>query len=527
MVNTRKYLNIDEYVEVLYRRIWYILIPFLVISLAAAGYALLAPRKYLASTMILVTPQRVPADYVRSTITQGIDQRLHSISQEILSRTRLEKIIAEFKLYEEERQSMTQEEVIEIMRRDIWVKMGGKEGYFSISYQGKDPKVVAMVTNKLASLYIEENLKFREQQAQGTSEFLTLELNGTREKLEEKEKAITEFKRKYLPELPEQRESNLKVLGQLQLEQQRISDSLKAAQDRKVVVQKQVAELKALAAQLSKAEKGQEEKPLPVSSPFLVSEIPSSPAPKPEKPSPEELLFAQMKNQLKDLRGRYTALHPDVIALQRKIEDLEKAPRAQKMEPPKIEEAKGKVPPPVVAYAPAKKEEKPETDTGLFYKEIESQLFVVEAEIQRLKEEDGKVKQKIARFQGRIENAPVRELAMIAMTRDYSNLKSNYERLLQRSTEAQQSENLERRQKGEQFRVMDPAKIPEKPFRPNIPKILLVGLLLGIGSGVGLALVREQTDRSFRDPEDLEATLGLRVVATIPRVKMKSVHSAT
>ncbi len=198
--------------------------------------------------------------------------------------TRLEKIIAEFKLYEEERQSMTQEEVIEIMRKDIWVKMGGKEGYFSISYQGKDPKVVAMVTNKLASLYIEENLKFREQQAQGTSEFVTLELNGTREKLEEKEKAITEFKRKYLPELPEQRESNLKVLGQLQLEQQRISDSLKAAQDRKVVVQKQVSELKALAAQSSKAEKGQEEKPLPVSSPFLVSEVPSSPAPKPEKP---------------------------------------------------------------------------------------------------------------------------------------------------------------------------------------------------------------------------------------------------
>jgi len=169
-----------------------------------------------------------------------------------------------------------------------------------------------------------------------------------------------------------------------------------------------------------------------------------------------------------------------------------------------------------------KKEEKSEVKLNPRYKEMESQLIATELEITRLREEEAKVKVQINQYRERIENTPVRELAMAQLTRDYQSTKDSYQTLLKKSEEAQQAENLERRQKGEQFKVIDPARIPEKPFKPNIPKILLFGLLLGMGSGFGLAFFREQMDRSFRDAEDLETTLGFKVLANIPKVEKKA-----
>ena len=145
--------------------------------------------------------------------------------------------------------------------------------------------------------------------------------------------------------------------------------------------------------------------------------------------------------------------------------------------------------------------------------------MATDLEIERLKEDEAKVLSQIARYRERIENTPFRELAISDLTRDYQNTRDAYHTLLQRTQEAQRSENLERRQKGEQFRIVDPARVPEKPFKPNIPKVLLIGLFLAGGAGIGTAFFREQMDRSFRDASDLETTLGLRVLANIPKVK--------
>ena len=245
MINLEKSFNIHDYFEVFLRRIWYVIIPVIVIMIGAMLYAYNSPKLYRASTLILVTPQKVPVDYVRPTVTSRIEDRLQSIGQEILSRTRLEQIISEFKLYPEEARSLTPEEIVELMRKNIQVEIKGREGYFTISYIGKDPKIVTVVTNKLASLFIEENLKLREQQAQGTTEFLYVELNATKAKLEEQEKVVTQFKKQFMNELPEHRDANIKVLEQLQLQYQRVSDNLRGAQDRKLIVQKQLNEMKA------------------------------------------------------------------------------------------------------------------------------------------------------------------------------------------------------------------------------------------------------------------------------------------
>ena len=167
MINTEKPFNIHDYAEIFLRRIWYILIPFTVMLAAAALYAFYLPKMYRATTLILVTPQKVPESFIRPTVTSKIEERLQSISQEIMSRTRLEQVISEFKLYSEEAKSLSQEEIIELMRKDIQVEIKGKEGYFTISYTGKDPRIVTMVTNKLASLFIEENLKLRNNRPRG------------------------------------------------------------------------------------------------------------------------------------------------------------------------------------------------------------------------------------------------------------------------------------------------------------------------------------------------------------------------
>jgi len=508
MINTEKSLDIHDYTEIFLRRIWYIVIPFVVILVAASLYAFSLPKMYRATTLVLVTPQKVPEAFIRPTVTSKIEDRLQSISQEIMSRTRLEQVISEFKLYEEQAKSLSREEIIESMRKNIEVELKGKEGFFTVSYVGKDPKIVTLVTNKLASLFIEENLKLREQQAQGTSDFLSVELNATRAKLEEQEGMITQFKKRFMGELPEQREANLRILEQLQLQSQKISDNLKATQDRRVIIQKQLSDIKvqmAFGRPSGNPENPKEEGTATTTE----SNLSQSPLIDQKGLSYYEAQLNNGRNLLTALKSKYTGRHPDIVNTERYIAELEK----------KIEDMK--------AHGTVETTEGKETAISSsrvdpLVRAVENQLIATDFEIKRLVEEDSRIKARMAGFQARVENSPMRELAMSNLARDYQNTKESYQTLLKKSQEAEQAENLERRQKGEQFKVIDPARIPEKPVKGKIIKILLFGLLAGMGSGLGMAFVREQMDRSFRDAEDLEATVEFKVLANIPKIQKKA-----
>ncbi len=454
MINPRKSFNFQEYLEIVVRRKWFAIVPCTAVIIVLIAYLLLAPRQYRASTLILVTPQKVPEEFVKPTVTARIEDRLQSIAQESLSRTKLEQIISELKLYEDEKVWLKQEEIIELMRKNTHVEIKGREGYFTISYTGKEPKVVTTVANRLASMFIEENLKFREQQAQGTTEFLGVELKAKKQTLETLEAEISAFKRRYMGELPEQREANLRILEQLQLHYQRIGETLRAAEDRKLILQKQMAELDAPATMVADSSGSQLE---------------------------------ELKNSLAVLRTRYTELHPDVIAVQRKITEMESNSEVFS-----------------VKKSPR-------------YRELSGQLSGLDLEIPRLKEEESKVRSQIHRYRERIENTPMREQAMASLTREYQNTKESYETLMKKNQDAQQAENLEYRQKGEQFKVVDPARIPENPVQPNIPKALALGLLIAGAAAVTSVFVRESLDHSFRDAEDVEITLGFKVLANIPK----------
>ena len=485
MINPNKPFNIHDYIEIFLRRIWYIIIPVIVVMIGAILYAYTSPKLYRATTLILVTPQKVPEAFVRSTITSTIQERLQSIGQEIMSRTRLEQVISELKLFQEEARSSSLEGIVELMRKNIQVEIRGREGYFTISYVGKDPNVVTVVTNKLASLFIEENLKLREQQAQGTTEFLANELQAMKAKLEQQEKMVTRFKTQFMGELPEQREANLRVLEQLQLQYQRSSDSLREAQDRRLIIQKQLSDIELTMASESQtrgttSQTGRDR-------------------------SPQETQLEQFRNQLSDFQTKYTEKHPDILIVRKRIAELE-----AEIEKGKKEKEK------------ALKEGGQRYSVDPRYKEIKDRLMVTEREIERLKEEDAKVRAQIARYSERVERTFTREQEIALLTRDYQNTKETYESLLKKSQEAQQAENLERRQKGEQFKIIDPARTPGMPFKPNILQILFFGLLLGLGSGLGVTFFREQMDRSFRDAEDLETTLGFKVIGNIPKIQKEA-----
>ena len=205
-----------------------------------------------------------------------------------------------------------------------------------------------------------------------------------------------------------------------------------------------------------------------------------------------EAQLEDLKKQLADLQSRYTDKHPDIVQTKKRIADLEKnkETRSVKNDPR--------------------------------YRELEISLAETDRQIRRMRQEGEKISAQIGQYRGRIEGATQREQEMITMLQEYGNTRLQYDTLIKKSEEAQQAENLERRQKGEQFRVIDPARMPEKPFQPDIPKVLLIGLFAGLGCGLGGIFIREQLDRSFRDPEDVEVTLGLKVLANIPKIGSKA-----
>lgn len=493
MINPGCSYTAIEYVEILRRRIWYIIIPFVVIVLGASVYTFFAPRQYKASTMVLVSPQRVPEAFVQATVTSKVEERLQTIAQEVMSRTRLEQIISEYRLYEKEKKDLSREEVIALMQKDIKVELPTKKeetkGFFSISYISSDPNLATTVANRLASLFIEENLKIREQQAVGTTEFLANELNTSKERLDQIETAVAKYKQQFMGQLPEQRETNLKILEQLQNQYQRVGENLRAAQDRKLILQKQLAE---------------------IDQPIGMQSTPAKPTAQGQgtdkDSSASDVVGGSYETQkealtrnLEDLQAKYTANHPDVIVAKRKLTDLEKKKDSDGFKK---------------AAAAVKQDPR--------YRELSNQLALTDLDIKRFKEEERYISEQIGKYRGRIEQTPAREQDMASLLRQYQSTKEAYERLSKKSQEAQQAENLEKRQKGEQFRVIDPARTPEKPFKPDIPKILLISLLAGLAGGFGLAFLREQMDRSFHDAGDVEVALGLKVLATIPRIGEKT-----
>jgi uncharacterized protein involved in exopolysaccharide biosynthesis len=263
------------------------------------------PNKYRSETVILVVPQRVPEGYVRATVTARIEDRLLSIRQEILSRSRLERVIQDFNLYPEERKKgTTTEEVVALMKLDIEGPTIERGDAFRVAYISQDPKLAQQVTDRLAKLFIDENLRDRKVLAEGTNEFLDGQLAEAHTLLKQREAKLEAYRRQYSGQLPEQVEGNLQAIRTTQSQLQVLSDAINRDTDRRLNLERQIADL----------ELGE-----PISAP-VVAAAPATAEPAPSATTEEQLEAALAR--LRALELRYKPDHPDIGRENRTIRDL-------------------------------------------------------------------------------------------------------------------------------------------------------------------------------------------------------------
>ena len=463
--------------DLIIKRRWIIIIPFFLAMLVGIGLAVTLPKMYQASTMILIQPQRVPKSYVQSIVSTDPSERISTLSQQVMSRTNLEKIINEFKMFSGvEYENMYMEDKIESLRERIAINVSrdrrGNDA-FSITFRDQSRDVVTNVTNALASYFIDENLRLREAQAVGTSDFLKDELETMRKRLEGVEENLKKYRETYMGELPEQLGSNLSILDRLQEQLVERQQSLGEARIRLAALQNQIASTR--------------EQQVVVVNNGAVQENPTD--------------LDQLKLRLESLRTRYTDRHPDIVRLVKQIEEQEEKAKtaAAKADAAPVQDATVSRPSAVPAA-------------------YRSQLIEINAEIQRLNDDIADLRTDIAKYKRRVENTPKREQELLSLRRDYQNIQQSYDSLLERKLEAEIAVNMERKQKGEQFRIIDPARRPEKPVSPNMKKLFLMVVAGSLALGGGIVFVLEYLDTSFKRPEDIESDLSIPVLCTIPKL---------
>jgi polysaccharide chain length determinant protein (PEP-CTERM system associated) len=421
-------------------------------------------------------------------VTGDVRSRLGTLSQQILSATRLQTIIETLNLYPEERsQNMAREDVISKMKSDISVRVvsdftaGQDLQAFRIAYSGKDPRLVAQVTNQLASHFINENLKVREQQSIGTADFLDNQLQSTRKHLEDQEAKLRDFKLKHVGEMPKQETADLQLLGQAQSQLQMEADSLSRAEQQKTYLQSMIAQTAPMV-DIDPSDK------LPGAGTDNGTNTPSR--------------LARDKAALAQLMKRYTEDHPDVRKLKKQIEDEEaQAALAPAQTAASVE--------PVVKRPPPK----PVNHTNPV---LQSQLNSLDSEIAKHKEEKERLSKLVSLYRAKLDAIPLREQEITALERDYEISKAHYSQLLEKHLSAQTATQLEIRQKGEKFDILDRAVPAERPSKPNRALINLAGSLGGLVLGLLLALGREFFGMSIVGPQDIAAAAGLLVLGEIP-----------
>jgi len=501
----RKRAALDKLLAIWSRRKWLALLAFAAPLAGGVSLFTFLPNIYRSAATVIVDRQQVPESFVRSTVTSAVETRLQTISQEVLSRSRLEALIQRFGLYADLRTKAPLEDVINRMRGDIKLELKSAElrglreatVAFTISYQGSEPGTVSLVTNTLASFYIEENMKARERQATSTAEFLKAQLDETKKRLDEQEQRVSGFKRRHLGELPQQMDANLAALERLHAQLRQNADSQTRAAERKTALSSQLAEVETLIT--------------PTTYPAALAATGAPLAATPELRGAARL--AQKKEELAKLRTQFSDKYPDVVQLAAEVAALERELAAAKAGTPTPDANPTTTATTAAASSPPTPA--PVTPYTLRLKEA---LSEVQTEVKILKTEEGRLREGIAAYQARVENVPRREQEFRELSRDYDSTRELYGSLLKRHEDAQLAESMEQRQKGEQFRVLDKAVPNTEPATPNRPRLLVMTLVGAIGLAVAVVLLAEHIDTSFHEIDELRAFSNVPVLVSIPRI---------
>ena len=492
-----KGLDVQRYFDLARRRHMHFLIPLLVGWLTVWGVGWILPASYKSSTLILVERPTMPKNYVEPNVSEDLQDRLQSITQQILSRTRLLLIIDKLHLYDGGRKTVTAEDKVNRMRKDIGVDLvhdahNEEITAFKISYSARDPHVAQQVTSELADLFIDESLKVRKQESEDTTKFIESQLENARASLAEQEARVREFEGKHEGELPAQQATNLQILSGLQTQLQNEQDAFNNAKQQGVYFESLIQQYRALRSTPRTADGG------PADLPAIDKELEA------------------LRSKLANLSAHYTDRYPDVQNLRVEIAKTEKM-RDDLQASLKNKGKAVKQPDDGIASG----------DPGNITQnssllQLESQLRANQAEVKNRELAVAGLKLKVSEYQARLNNEPASEQQMADLTRGYEQSKVNYDDLLKKKNASEMATSMEQMQQGEHFRVLDSPSLPLKPDFPN--RLKMCGVGLGVGLVLGLVVVgsfEAMDDRLYSD-NGIKELLPVSIISEIPVVLIPS-----
>jgi polysaccharide chain length determinant protein (PEP-CTERM system associated) len=477
-------LETQDYVAILRRR-WWLLIGLTALGLTV-GYSVcrVIPNQYTSQTLVLVEPPTVPDSYVRPVITEDLNQRLASMQEQILSRTRLQQIVQQFGLYKKEANQAPTENLVGRLRRSIVVtpvtpmpqtRAQDLPGFY-VSVTMDDARLAQQVCSEITSMFLEQNLRLRQQLSQNTTDFLTKQLEEAKARLDDQDAKLAEFQRRHIGELPDNQQTNLSLLSGLTTQLEAVTQVVSRVEQEKAFA-------KTLLTQELAAWKASQQG---------------------QNPQTLQQQLTDLQNQLGTLRARYTDSHPDVVKIKSEIARVQK----------QIDDAVAQGQGPAVD----KDAKSPHVEPA-HIQQLRAQLEQDDVIIRTHTKEQEQFQQQIKVLQSRVQMTPTVEQEFKMLTRDHQTALELYNDLLKKQNQSAMATDLERRQQGEQFRILDPPSLPEKPSYPDRLLFSLGGLGGGLGLGLGLTLLLEWRDQTLRTERDIEVCLQLPTLAVIPSLK--------
>jgi polysaccharide chain length determinant protein (PEP-CTERM system associated) len=486
-------LDMQRYLDVARRRYPIFVISAFVGWLIVWGASWILPASYKSSTLILVEQPNMPKDYVVSNINDDLQDRVQNITQQILSRTRLLQIIDQLNLYGGSYGKLTPDDKVARMRKDIVLEVVHDTRNiavtaFKIEYSAADPHVAQQVTLDLTNLFINENSEERQRQSEDTTKFLETQLEAARQNLAEQDAKIRVFKGAHVGDLPTQQASNLQILAGMQAQLENEQEGLSTARQQQVYLQTLINQYRTLQGPTRTADGA------PSGLPAIDKEL------------------ASLKAQLADLSSQYTDQYPDVLKLKTQIAKTEKI-RSQLIADLKSQSDGSSQ----ADSAPVARDLGDPTQASPIL-QLQGQLQANKTEIANREQAIAALKAKVGEYQGRLNDEPVREQQLADLTRGYDQSRANYDELLKKENESKMATSMEKMQKGERFRMIDPPSLPLKPDFPDRLKFCAFGLAFGLGLGAVVVGGFEFMDDRLHTEKGIKALLPTKVLFEIPEV---------
>lgn len=528
-------VDLKTYLEVAKRRKNQMLIPAASIFICSLLLAVLLPSIYRASATILIENQNIAKEVVQTTVSGYVEQRLQQLSTVVLGRVNLMNLIKKMSLYSDYSDKMTDEELVEKMRTNIKLEpvqadvgastAGGKmvsaTVAFEITFDDRDPKKAAQVASELASLFLEANLKSREDTATSAVDFLEQQTEELRKDIEAQEAKLSTFKEGHVNELPELQQLNLATLDKLDRERASLEEQVRSLQTRRAYLEGQLATIDPYSGAIGPdgmrylSPKEEHERlrrtymtlrsSLSEQHPDVVKVKRQLQAMGQEINGPQDVkVYAQAlrekKEQLAKLAETVSEKHPDIVALKREIAGLNRS----------IEQAKS------ISSTPPRALDEP---TNPAFIALKAQVQSTQIEIRGVQAQLSRLLATQMDYQKRLEGTPKVEQEYQVMLRELESARLKYRELTGRLMSAKESKGLEESQIGDKFTLIAPPLVPEKPVKPKRLLIVLLGFVLAIATGAGTGLLLESMDHSIRSSEALMSLTSIPILAVIPYVK--------